>query len=93
MGLDKNQGLQQNAEKTNNTGSKEKSTQSVYALGMSNGAKDQHPIPFPWNCIKDYLYPESNHLCNIKNMGLHEQVNIIRTYISSVFTVKNKSKK
>ena len=74
---------------------KEKSKQPVYALCLdrNNRKREHHPFQFPWNCIKDFLYPETKYLCNIKKMELHDQVNTIRTYISSVFTGKNKSKK
>jgi hypothetical protein len=96
MGLNKKQELSQGVKDSDDSNTKKAADQPVYALGINkigNKSKEQHPIPFPWNCIKDFLYPESNHLCNIKNMALHDQVNTIRTYISSVFTGKNKSKK
>ncbi len=96
MGLDKKNELSMSVKELDDTNTKDKSSQSVYSLGMNkvgNKSKEQHPIPFPWNCIKDNLYPETNHLCNIKNMALHDQINTIRTYITNVFTGKNKSKK
>ncbi|MBQ3716294.1 MAG: hypothetical protein II892_12080 [Fibrobacter sp.] len=96
MGLNKDyeKGQGVNNLDTNNV-SKDKDKQSVYALRLNgnNRKQEHHPILFPWNCIKDYLYPETKYLCNIKKMELHDQVNTIRTYISNVFTGKNRSKK
>ena len=74
-----------------------KSEQTTYALNMRSCAKrcaeERNPFPFPWECMKNELYPETNLLCNIRNMALHEQVSTIRTYISSVFSGKKKRKK
>lgn len=74
-----------------------KSEQTTYALNMRSCAnrytEERNPFPFPWECIKNELYPETNLLRNIRNMALHEQVSTIKTYISSVFSGKKKRKK
>ena len=95
MELNKDRGKEQNVGNLkSNEAAKNKKEQPVFALGLDNNWKKENlPFLFPWNCKKDSLYPETNYLCNIKNMALHDQLNTIRTYISSVFTGKSKPKK
>ena len=96
MGLDKKNDLQQNADDIDNTSSKEPTEQPVYALNIAkieSKGNEPHTIPFPWDCIKDHLYPETKHLCNIRNMTLQEQISTIRTYISNVFATKKSNKR
>lgn len=88
-------GLNKDYEKKKCT--KKKNEQTIYALDLRRctdcNTKKKNPFPFPWDCIKNDLYPETNLLCNIRDMALHEQVSTIRTYISSVFPRKNKRKR
>jgi hypothetical protein len=96
MGLNKDYGKGQGVSNLDTDSvTKEKDKQSVYALSPDghNRKQEPHPNLFPWDCIRDFLYPETKFLCNIKKMELHDQINTIRTYISSVFTGKNRSKK
>jgi hypothetical protein len=96
MGLNKDHGIGQSDSNLDSKGeTKENIEQPVYALGLecSGAKKEKPPFMFPWNCIKDQLYPETNYLRNIKNMAFHEQENTIRTYISCVYPNKNRRQK